>query len=153
MKHASLLPTLLLSGLVCSLPVLAQEKGAWRASSTTARSITGDLIFSGQKLSINFSSFTVAQIRDLTPAELTAAFSAEPDARGSGNLYRLSIPAAKTFLHRNTLCGSEDTQWIATYVSGHNLQLAMFSGTQMPVFTAEALNNPTSLCGTYSYVR
>ena len=131
----------------------AQDKGNWRAASKTAKNLTGDITFAGQKIAINFSAFTVAQIHDLQPAEITALFPEETTNPGTGNLYRTSIPAAKTFLHRNTLCGSEETQWIATYVSGRTLQLALFSGPQMPVFTPDALANTTNLCGTFSYVR
>ena len=124
-----------------------------RAASTTAKGITGDVAFSDIKISLNFSSFTLAQIRTLTPAEAAAAFNAAPDTEGSGNLYRTSIPAEKRFLHKNTLCGSEETQWVATFVSGHSLQLAFFSGAAMPSLTPEALANTTSLCGTFSYIR
>ncbi len=131
----------------------AQDKGNWRAASKTAKGITGDITFAGQKIAINFSAFTVAQIHDLQPAEITAAFPVEGAIAGTGNLYRTSIPAAKTFLHHNTLCGSEETQWIATYVSGHTMQLAFFSGPQMPVFTPDVLANTTNLCGTFTYVR
>ncbi len=133
--------------------VAAQEKGNWRAAGNTAKHITGDITFAGQKIAINFSAFTVAQIHDLQPVETAALFPGQSATNGSGSLYRTSIPAAKTFLHHNTLCGSEDTQWIATYVSGRDLQLAFFSGSQMPVFTPDALANTTNLCGTFAYVR
>lgn len=140
--------------LALTLPLAAQEKGNWRAASTTARGVTGDIAFVGQKIAINFTAFTVAQIRDLTPAEAAALFPSDGGAAPTtGNLYRTSIPAEKRFLHKNTLCGSEDTQWIATLVTGHTLQLAFFSGPAMPVFTPEAMANATTLCGTYSYVR
>jgi hypothetical protein len=141
--------------LACSLTAGAQEKGIWRAASSTAQSITGDVALSEDKLSINFSGFTIAQIRSLEPGELGAVFQAEGGggAGGSGNLYRLSIPGDKKFLHKNTLCGSEDTQWMATYVAGHSLHLAFFSGQKMPVFTPDAIANTTDLCGTFSYVR
>ena len=135
-----------------SLPLPAQEKGYWRASSTTARSITGDVALSELKLTIDFAAFTIAQIRDLKPAEISAAF-AESAPGGGGSLYRLSIPAKKVFLHKNTLCGSEDTQWMVTYAAGRSLQIAFFSGESMPVLTMEALGNSTELCGTFSYVR
>ena len=140
--------------LVCSLPVTAQEKGNWRAASSTAQSITGDITFSEEKLSINFSGFPIARIRSLQPAELNAVFEpgSGPDS-GTGSLYRLSIPAAKKFLHRNTMCGAEETQWMATLVAGHTLQLAFFSGPKPPVFTPDAIANTTSLCGTYTYAR
>jgi hypothetical protein len=139
--------------LAGSLSCAAQEKGIWRAANTTAKSITGDVVLSTEKLAINFSNFPIAQIRALEPAEASAAFDAESGPGGSGNLYRLSIPAEKRFLHRNTLCGGEETQWMATYVVGHSLQVAFFSGPSMPVFTADALANATNLCGTFSYVR
>jgi hypothetical protein len=80
-------------------------------------------------------------------------FPSEGAAGGSGNLYRLRIPGDKRFLHKNTLCGSEDTQWMATYVVGHALHLAFFSGQKMPVFTTDAIANTTDLCGTFYYVR
>ncbi len=140
---------------LCMLTVVsfAQEKGQWRAASTTARGVTGDIAFTETRIAINFSGFTVAQIRTLEPPEISALFNAAPDADGGGNLYRTDIPGDKHFLHKNTLCGSEETQWVVTYVSGKSLQLAFFSGASMPKLTAEAVANTTSLCGTYAYVR
>ena len=144
-------------GLAWTMPGTAQEKaperGSWRAESTTARGVTGDVAFAGQKIVINFAGFTVAQIRTLTPAEAKAAFDGDSTAEGSGNLYRTSIPAEKRFLHHNTLCGSEETQWVVSFVTGKELQLAFFSGASMPVLTPEAIGSNTNLCGTYSYTR
>jgi hypothetical protein len=136
--------------LLCSLTLVAQEQGMWRAASTTARSITGDIALSDEKISINFSNFTMARIRGLEKDETLALFST---ADGTGSLYRLSIPATKKFLRKNTLCGTEDAQWMATYVSGKTLQLAFFSGEKSPVFTIDAISNSTNLCGTFSYVK
>lgn len=133
------------------MPLAAQEKGQWRAASKTASSITGDIGFTDQKIIINFSGFTIAQIRTLSQAEATALF--DTPIEGAGNLFRTVVPAGKKFLHKNTLCGGEDTQWVATWVSGHTLRLAFFSGTAMPVLTTEAVANSTTLCGTYTYVR
>jgi hypothetical protein len=135
------------------VPAVAQERGQWRAASKTAQSITGDVAFGGEKVSINFNSFTIAQIRTLTSAEATALFHAEAGAPGAGNLYRVVIPAAKKFLHKNTLCGAEETDWIITYIDGKTLQLAMFSDPKVPDLTAEGLANGSNLCGTYTYVR
>ncbi len=89
----------------------AQEKGPWRAASTTAASITGDIAFSETRVAIDFSSFPIARIRDLEPGEVSAVFDVDSNAGGRGSLYRLSIPGDKKFLHKNSLCGSEDTQW------------------------------------------
>jgi len=125
----------------------------WRAESSTAQSITGDIAISGEKISINFTGFVIAQIRRLEPGEVSAVFDADSAAGGSGNLYRLNIPSSKTFMHHNTLCGTEDTQWMATYVAGRTLKLAFFSGPNVPQFTLNAIANSTDLCGTFSYTR
>ena len=139
--------------MACSLLSAGQEKGNWRAASTTAESITGDISISDAKIDINFIGFAIAQIRKLQAAEISAAFDVDLEAGGSGNLYRLNVPAARRFLRHNSLCGTEDTQWMATYVKGRNLQIAFFSGPNAPVLTVEAISNSTNLCGTFSYVR
>lgn len=153
MKRQHPLCALVAFGLIFTVQSVAQETGDWRAASSTAKSITGDVGFSSEKISINYTGFWIAQIRTLTPSELSAAFAADTTADGAGNLYRLSIPADKKFLHKNTLCGSDDTQWVATYASGHTLQLAFFSGSHIPTLTPDALTNSTTLCGVFSYVR
>jgi hypothetical protein len=137
----------------CSFSAFAQDKGYWRATSQNATSITGDLGISDEKLSINFIAFSLAEIRKLQPAEATALFSAESGVPGAGFLYRLNVPADKRFLHHNTLCGSEQTQWMATYATGRELRVAFFSGSKMPELTPDALGNSTDLCGTFLYGR
>jgi hypothetical protein len=129
------------------------DQGYWRPASNTAHSITGDIAFTDAKITIGFNSYVIAQIRALRPAEAGAAFDADTNAPGNGNLYRTNIPAGKRFLHHNTLCGSDDTQWVATWVTGNTLQVAFFSGEKMPLLTLEALPNSTNLCGTYNYTR
>ena len=139
--------------LGCCVGAMAQEEGMWRASNQTAKSITGDIIFSGEKLTINFLGFTVAKIRALTNDEILAAYSPENGVTGNGNLYRVSISGERKFLHKNTLCGSDDVSWMATYVSGRTLEIKFFSGQKPPVFTPEALTDSSELCGTYVYSR
>jgi len=137
---------------LCTVSSSAQEDGPWRAASTNARAITGDVMFSSLKFTINFTSYTIAQIRPIKTEEVLALFN--PDiTTGAGNIYRVDIPADRKFLHHNTLCGSESTQWIITYAQGRNLQIALFSGATPPVLNVDAVNNATSLCGIFSYVR
>ena len=107
---------------------MAQEKGQWRAESKTARSMTGDVAFSATKMSINFSGYTIAQIRTLTPTEIAVVFDGADASTGSGNLYRTDIPGTKKFMGKNTLCGSEDVEYVVTFVSGREMQLALFLG-------------------------
>ena len=143
------------AGLSCC-GVWAQEQGNWRPLSTTARSTTGPIAIGDEKLVINFLRFPVAEIRDLTSAELAAVLPGDPTQSGkpvTGHLYRLSIPATQKFLHKNTMCGGDETQWMASSVQGKTLQLAFFSGATMPVLTAEAVGNSSNLCGTFSYLR
>jgi hypothetical protein len=136
-----------------SLSATAQDKGYWRASSQTASSITGDLVIGESKITMNFLSWPLAPIRALTPVEISAVFDADSNVAQAGNLYRLNIAAGQKFLHKNTLCGSEQTQWMATWIEGRNLHVAFFSGANMPVFTFDAVRNSPDLCGNFVYTR
>ena len=139
--------------LACYAAVTAQELGYWRAESSTARSITGDVGLSETKITINFSNFSIVRARDLEPAEVSSVFDVDSNSTDKGHLYKLNIPASKKFMHKNTLCGAEDTQWMAAYVEGHSLHLAFFSGQKAPVFTMDAISHSTNLCGTHTYIR
>ncbi len=139
--------------LVCVLALNAQEQGYWRAASTNARSITGDITISETSIAINFTSFTIAPIRHMQTPEVAAVFDADVNSGVKGMLYRLSVPSERRFAHRNTLCGTESVQWMATFVSGRNLQVALFSGLDEPVFTFDALNNSSTRCATFTYSR
>lgn len=142
--------------LLCAagcVPAIAQEKGYWRAASSNANQITGDIAISDTKLTIDFLSYSLAPIRKLTQTEAGVAFDVDVNVPGGGNIYRLAVPGDKRFLHKNTLCGSEDTQWMVTYVEGSTLHVAFFSGGNMPVLTGEALSNSSDVCGIFSYSR
>jgi hypothetical protein len=139
--------------LACSISVAAQEKGNWRAANSTAQSITGDVSLSTEKISISFSAFPIARIRSLEPGEISAVFDTEGSSDGTGSLYKLSIPGSKKFMHRNSLCGAEETQWMVTYVAGRSLHLAFFSGQKAPTLTADSILNSSDLCGIFSYVQ
>ena len=149
--HRASAALFLLASLVLASPLTAQERGIWHASSSNAKSITGDVVLGDQKITINFLTFTMVQVRALQSAELSAAFDADPSAHGGGSLYRLQISSTTKFLRKNTLCGTDDTEWMAIYVAGRTLQLAFFSGDKPPVFTLDALSNSSDVCGTFSY--
>jgi hypothetical protein len=153
MKRGKLVCAIVGSVLACCALARAQEAGAWHASSSSAMSITGDISISDEKLFLNFYSFPMARIRDLEPGEVSAVFDVDSSVGGRGHLYRLSVPGSRKFLHKNSLCGSEDTQWMAAFVEGRSLHIAFFSGQKMPVFTPEAFANTTDLCGTFTYAR
>ena len=142
-----------ISVLAISLSCAAQDRGYWYAASSTAQSITSDIALSNDTIKINFNAVPMQRVRDLAPAEVSAAFDADVNAGVKGALYRLNVPASRHFVHHNTLCGSEDTHWMATYAIDRRLQVAFFSGSEPPVFTLDALRNSTNLCGTFSYAR
>lgn len=139
--------------LACSRMGTAQDKGDWRAASSNANAITGDIEISSVKVTINFMGFAIAEIRKLTADENTAVFDTDLDAGGTGKLYRLRVPAEQKFAHHNTLCGTEVTQWMVTYVEGKTLRVAFFSGGVQPVLTFDALTKSTDVCGIFTYAR
>jgi hypothetical protein len=130
-----------------------EDRGYWRAASSNALAITGDVTIGELKVAINFTTFPLAPIRRLKPIEVSAVFDADVNAGIEGSLYRLKVPPWQRFLHKNTLCGSDETQWMATYVAGRNMQVAFFSGDDEPVFTFDAMQKSSSLCGTFVYAR
>lgn len=152
MRSLPLLAAALLP-LACALPAAAQDAGYWHAASSEAKTITGDITIAGARLTIGFSNFTIAEIRAVSAAEASAAFDADRSMPGGGNLYRLDIPPSKKFEHHNTICGSDDTQWMVTWASGNDLHVAFFSGQKMPTLTLDALADSSSLCGNFGYVR
>lgn len=153
MKIHSVLGFCATLALACSLSCAAQDRGYWQAASKNASAVTGDITISDLKITIGFKAFPLASIRDLKPAEVSAVFDADVNTAGPGTLYRLKVPAEQRFEHKNTLCGTQDTQWMAAYVVGKTLSVAFFSGEEAPVFTFDAIWHSTNLCGTYTYAR
>ncbi len=140
-------------GLALCTSAAAQDRGYWRAASKNASTITGDFALGDTRLTLNFYSFPVAPIRRLSTTEVAAAFDVDLNSGANGQLYRLRIAAGQQFMHKNTLCGSDDTQWMATFVEGRNLHVAFFSGDSQPVLTMQAILDSTDLCGIFVYAR
>ena len=153
MKQTKLFGVILAFVLFHPVSAPAQQRGDWRASSKNAQAITGDVSLGTEKVVINLVEFPMSEIRRLTPVETKATFDLDTDPVRGGDLFRINIPATKKFLHKNSLCGADDAQWIVAYGVGRSLQLAFFTGLQMPIFTPEAIATTTNLCGIYSYNR
>jgi hypothetical protein len=130
-----------------------EDRGYWRAASSNAFAITGDINIGELKVAIDFITFPLAPIRRLKPVEVSAVFDADVNAGIEGSLYRLKVAPGQRFVKKNTLCGDEETQWMATYVSGRSLQVAFFSGDDEPVFTFDAIQKSPERCGTFVYGR
>lgn len=142
-----------LACLTFASSLAAQDRGYWTAASSNAKAITGDIAIAPNKVAINFAGFPIAPIRQVTKDEASAAFDVVGNEGIGGELYRLNIPGSRRFMHHNTLCGGEDTQWMATYVAGRTLYVDFFSGTEAPKMTIDDLANSTNLCGTFIYAR
>jgi len=130
-----------------------EDRGLWNAASSEAKAVTSDIAIGKDRVTIDLATFPLAAIRALKPVEVSAVFDADVNAGIGGRLYRLDVPARQRFAHKNTLCGDENTQWMATYVTGPALRVAFFSGDEMPVFTFEAMQKSTALCGKFIYAR
>jgi hypothetical protein len=144
----------LASLMACAVCCRAQEdRGYWRAASSNALAITGDINVGELKLTLNFATFPLSELRRLKPTEVSAVFDADVNAGINGTLYRVKVPATKYIVKKNTLCGEDETEWMATYVVGRNLQVAFFSGDDEPVFSFDAVQKSTALCGTFVYAR
>jgi hypothetical protein len=98
-------------------------------------------------------TFPIAQIRRLKPVEVSAVFDADVRAGIEGTLYRLNVPPGQRFEHKNTLCGDDAAEWMATYSTGKRLNVAFFSGEDVPTFTFDSMQNTATLCGTFAYER
>jgi len=122
-------------------------------SDSSAKAITGEISIAETRITIDFYNFAIGQIRALQPAEASALFDADVNAPGGGNLYRLNIAGSQRFERKNTLCGSDDVQWMVTWVEGRTLSVTFFSGSAPPVLTMDALANTTDRCGTFKYAR
>lgn len=153
MKRLCVVATTALLTVCAAAQGKSPDNGYWKAASKTAQSITGDIVLSGERMTIYFQPFTIANLRELTPEEIAGAFNFDNADGVRGTLYRLNIPADRRFLHKNTMCGNEETQYMATAVQGKMMQVAFFSGAKMPSLKPEDLNNSSALCGTFTYAK
>ncbi len=131
----------------------ALDLGYWRTADSMASTITGDIVIRRSQFTIDFITYPLAPVRALKPSEVSAVFGVVAQPGVSGMLYRLKVPATQRFQHKNTLCGGEETQWMATYAQKKKLEVAFFSGDEMPVFTFEAMQASQARCGVFRYKR
>ena len=146
--------TYLLAGaavLALSAQAVAKEQPApgepvtWHATSKTADSITGDVVYLPN--SLTFANGTSLAMTAVTngPAPW-AIFSS--GSGGDGEFYKLESPADPELLNGNKLCGMPDQPvtyvMIAPNPKGDEMVLGVFTGKDAPTATSEP-------CATYSY--
>jgi hypothetical protein len=144
-----------------SVPSGQEPTGVWSPLSHTAESITGQVILSSAGITILGTTYPLIMERSLGPVEIQSLAQAFSLASGyqslDARLYQTNIPAAAVLLNGNTICGSEPARWIAAFTistgSQPELYLMFLAGDLQPALNAEALENSTRVCGTYSYVK
>jgi hypothetical protein len=137
----------LLAGACALLATMAQAKPAgeerWRAASTTALSITGDIRLSPTRLVAAGQTIPLTVAADL-PAyrSITGTYPARVLKVTSQRRYKL--------LRGNEFGCGAPVRWIVVFRQGSPRQLGMevFEGPHMPESSQDA-----GLCASYSYVR
>ena len=121
------------------------EPVTWHATSNTAHSITGDVVYPPNSLTFaNGTSLTMTAVAD-APAPW-AMFSS--GSGGDGEIYKLESPADPELLNGNKLCGMPDQPvtyvMIAPNLKGDEMVLGVFTGGDAPTANSDP-------CATYSY--
>jgi hypothetical protein len=100
MRFRAILLALPWTAIMAPASVWAASVGEkWEAVSTTAMAITGDLIFSPDRI-----TFGNGKSLPLAPSGTVPTFSA-PMESVNATLYRVTTPADPVLLHGNRLCG------------------------------------------------
>ena len=128
-----------LSLFLASSPLAYADEPAdkkWGAASTTATSITGDIIVG--MTSITMETGSVLHIRPVN--------SAVP------NLYRFTGADMLTLIRNNNLClpTTTDGYLVLSYPSTNTLAIDVFDG-DMPPVTVETMESQSNFCASYSY--
>jgi hypothetical protein len=150
MRFRAILLALPWTAIVAPASVWAASVGEkWEAVSTTAMAITGDLIFSPDRI-----TFGNGKSLPLAPFGTVPTFSA-PMESVNATLYRVTTPGDPVLLHGNRLCGGRAPQPVTFIVVwkparvGSDVDprsMAAFSGDTRPT----AAGGP-GFCGTYNY--
>ena len=161
MTNSMFLRTIAMAAALASLVSLSAQGESvravpWRADTTTAQGITGDIRLGKDQLAIGARVFPLAFVRDLTRAE--AAETADLiGASGpvAGGLYTIDIPAGTTFRNGNVLCNGATTRIIAverTESARRRLDLVAFEGDREIYFSGWKTVTG-HVCGTFGYSR
>jgi hypothetical protein len=129
---------------------------AWMATSTTAMSITGDIVLRPHKITMVGKSFRISLVREISGRRLRdiAKIVDSPRLPSSARLYRTVISRRSRLVNGNTICGpDEDAKWMLTATHGDDLSLAFFSGEAEPNLDYRAVEVGHYLCATFGYQR
>lgn len=124
--------------LVAAAPAYA-EGDVYKAYSTTAESITGDI-------SMDDFSITFANGESLSFSALLGDHFVVDGERVNASVYSVANPSDPELENGNKLCGSGDVSYLANWAGGDGLTIvAVFTGDEPPESSAE-------MCASYTYM-
>lgn len=127
----------LLGLLVATAPAYA-EGDVYKAYSTTAESITGDI-------SMDDFSITFANGESLSFSSLLGDHFVVDGNRVNASVYSVADPSDPELENGNKLCGSGDVSYLASWAGGEGLTtVAVFTGDEPPESSDE-------MCASYTY--
>lgn len=110
----------------------------YKAASTTAMSITGDI-------SMDDFSMVFANGESLDFAELIADHLMVDGRQVPGSVYSVETPGDPELENGNRLCGNGDVTYVATWSGGQGMTMvAVFTGSEPPA-------SDEQMCGSYLY--
>lgn len=128
--------TALAAAFVLAFQPLAQAD-SYTAISNTAMSITGDIDM--DDFSITFANGTSMDLSDLVADHFVV------DGRNvPASVYRVADPADPELENGNTLCGNGDVTYMASWGTGRDMTLAVFTSDEPPESDGE-------MCASYIY--
>ena len=125
--------------LVASAAPALAEGDRYRAFSTTAESITGDI-------SMDDFSITFANGEELKFSALLGDHFIVDGQRVNASVYSVETPSDPELENGNRLCGAGDVSYLATWSGGEGLTVvAVFTGDEPPESSDE-------MCASYTYM-
>lgn len=135
MKSLLLAATVVVAAAVA--PALAQGD-RYRAFSTTAESITGDIVL--DDFSITFANGEALEFSALVADHFTV-----DGEQVNASVYSVADPADPVLENGNRLCGAGDVSYVANWAAGEGLTIvAVFTGDAPPESSDE-------MCASYTY--
>jgi hypothetical protein len=143
------------SGSLATVPPLGEVSQTWLAASKTAMSITGNITFASNKMTIREKVFPLKLVREIDSQHLedVGKIVDRPQPPSSARLYKTAISKHASLVNGNTICGpGADARWVLVVSGSRELSLAFFSGDSEPNLDIQSVESDNNLCGTYAYV-
>ena len=113
------------------------QDDVWKASSTTATAVTGDITLGTDRI-----VFANGESIRLVPVE------------GRRGVFKVDPPANPVLMNGNRLCGEEDVRYVVlAQGSNDSLFMKVFEGPDVPLEAVADPNPQQGTCATYSFSR